>query len=301
MSSFPESIAPCYQPGVISVALCTYNGGKHLREQLQSLAAQTLVPDEVQVGDDQSTDDTLEILRNFSAPFPVRVTVNKMRLGYGENFIQTARRCSSDWIAFCDQDDVWGPKKLERCAAEFRPGVQLVAHDVDADAPYGAEPFNPKLSLVPRWYCLGFCQVFRRELLDYPHHRLPWAEVPDAHDIWIPFLAGMTGEIVCIKETLAHYRQHDNNVSKSLGKTELIGEVEAMLAATHIADELGLKEASDHYRRWANRLIARQAVRQDRSLSAFFKLLVGGAYRSGGYQYFGKRGLIQDARAMIHG
>ncbi|RMG82452.1 MAG: glycosyltransferase, partial [Chloroflexi bacterium] len=102
----------------ISVAMATYNGEACLNEQLESLVRQEHQPYELVVGDDGSSDRTLDILRAFAAraPFPVRVTVNPERLGFGENFLQTARRCSGEWIAFCDQDDVWLPHKLAACA-----------------------------------------------------------------------------------------------------------------------------------------------------------------------------------------
>ena len=50
-----------------TVCLCTYNGGRYLKELLDSLAKQTLLPSELLVGDDGSSDDTLEILRDFAA------------------------------------------------------------------------------------------------------------------------------------------------------------------------------------------------------------------------------------------
>jgi glycosyltransferase involved in cell wall biosynthesis len=58
----------------VSIALATYNGARWLRDQLESLACQTLLPCEVVVSDDQSTDRTLEVVEQFSAsaPFPVR-------------------------------------------------------------------------------------------------------------------------------------------------------------------------------------------------------------------------------------
>src|SRR6478609_12105203 len=103
----------------VSVAMATYNGAKFLQAQLDSLAAQTQLPDELVVGDDGSSDDTLAILEAFaaSAPFPVRVDRNETRPDYGDNFMRTALRCTGDYIAFCDQDDVWLPEKIERCAA----------------------------------------------------------------------------------------------------------------------------------------------------------------------------------------
>ena len=101
----------------ISIAMATYNGSKYLREQLDSLAAQTLPPCELVVTDDGSTDDTLGILDRFRrrAPFPVHLHRNEQRLGYRDNFLKAAQLCSGELIAFCDQDDVWMPDKLLSC------------------------------------------------------------------------------------------------------------------------------------------------------------------------------------------
>ena len=97
----------------ISIAMATYNGEKYIKEQLQSLSNQTSLPFELVVGDDGSTDATLDILKEFCAhaPFPVRIHQNQANLGFARNFLDTARRCKGDWIAFCDQDDVWLPDK----------------------------------------------------------------------------------------------------------------------------------------------------------------------------------------------
>ncbi len=115
----------------ISIAMATYNGARYIREQLDSLAAQTLLPYELVVSDDGSTDSTLDIVRDFAldAPFPVRVYRNEKRLGYADNFLSAASLCEGELIAFCDQDDVWMPKKLATCADIFEdPDVLLVIH-----------------------------------------------------------------------------------------------------------------------------------------------------------------------------
>jgi glycosyltransferase involved in cell wall biosynthesis len=105
----------------VSIALCTFQGEGYLGEQLESLMSQTRHPDEVVVGDDGSTDGTLDLLRRFRerAPFPVDVHVNPTRLGAPENFGATMGRCRGDVILLCDQDDVWVPEKVERLARHF--------------------------------------------------------------------------------------------------------------------------------------------------------------------------------------
>ena len=102
----------------ISVAMCTYNGSRFLAEQLKSIAEQTLLPCELIVCDDGSTDSTSEIVRIFAeaAPFPVRFIRNEQTLGSTNNFAKAVCLCRGDAIALCDQDDVWRKDKLERMA-----------------------------------------------------------------------------------------------------------------------------------------------------------------------------------------
>ena len=50
----------------ISIALCTNNGGKFLKNQLQSIENQTLIANEIIICDDNSTDNTIEIIQEFN-------------------------------------------------------------------------------------------------------------------------------------------------------------------------------------------------------------------------------------------
>lgn len=217
-----------------SVAMGTYNGAKYLSEQLESILNQSLSPSELVVGDDCSSDDTLAILREFSvrAPFPVRVTSNSNRLGYGENFIQAASRCTGDWIAFCDQDDVWLPPKLARCAEAIACGpadLGLIVHGAiigDRDLTEIARTNWPKpglygrLSLPPNWLVHGYRQVVRRSLLNeipLKNRQIPWIGEPEAHDAWACLIASITGSVAVIDDCLAVYRRHESNTTEGVG------------------------------------------------------------------------------------
>src|SRR5215210_7844615 len=104
-----------------SVALCTYNGARFLREQLQSIAEQQTPPFELVLSDDASSDDTFAIAREFarSAAFPVELHRNPTRIGTVANFDQTISRCRGEVIFLCDQDDVWRPDKIGRMLPRF--------------------------------------------------------------------------------------------------------------------------------------------------------------------------------------
>ncbi len=109
-------------PPQVSVALCTFNGERHLQEQLDSIVGQSLLPDELVVCDDGSTDATPQIVAGFAcdAPFPVRFVRNSRNLGSTRNFEQAIRLCQGSLIALCDQDDWWHPRKLEILTAALQ-------------------------------------------------------------------------------------------------------------------------------------------------------------------------------------
>jgi glycosyltransferase involved in cell wall biosynthesis len=166
----------------ISVAMGTYNGEEHIIEQLDSLAKQTVLPCELVVCDDCSKDKTVNILRYFaaSAPFQVRIYVNESNLGFSDNFLKAASLCKGDWIAFCDQDDVWLPIKLARACEmiELYSGLELVlvGHTSLVAKPnleltgqrspdYQQDKYMKRASNFAFWGIQGFSMIFRAALL----------------------------------------------------------------------------------------------------------------------------------------
>lgn len=213
---------------MISVALCTYNGGTYLTEQLRSLAAQQRLPDELVVCDDGSTDASVDVVREFAsrAPFPVRLEIQPRRLGARANFARAIELCRGTWIALCDQDDVWRPDKLYRQGEILAsdPAVGLVFSDaelVDADGrSLGARLWQAvrftrdeqsqfyggreSAVLLRHNVISGATAVFRSDLRELV---LPIAE-GWVHDGWIALLAAAVARCVPIAEPLIAYRQH---------------------------------------------------------------------------------------------
>src|SRR5687767_8613501 len=105
----------------VSVALCSYNGAAYIAEQLRSIAEQTLLPEELVICDDGSSDSTVAIIRAFAseAPFKVLLFQNEQKLGVARNFQKALSLCTGDIIAMSDQDDVWMPIKLEKLCGAF--------------------------------------------------------------------------------------------------------------------------------------------------------------------------------------
>jgi|HubBroStandDraft_6_1064221.scaffolds.fasta_scaffold120101_2 glycosyltransferase involved in cell wall biosynthesis len=207
----------------VSVAMATYNGAKYLRDQLDSLAAQRHTPAELVVTDDGSTDGTLVIVEEFSktASFPVLIHRNESPVGYRANFMRAAGLCRSELIAFCDQDDIWDPRKIAICAERFEDsGVLLVYHDAVVVTAGGdpIRPFDQHLSGSPMDCALGFTQIFHRSLIQHSDlwcvsldHNEPVVTERMAHDQWFFFLALAFGSVVHLGQRLVYYRQHGGN------------------------------------------------------------------------------------------
>jgi glycosyltransferase involved in cell wall biosynthesis len=216
-------------PGV-SVALATFNGAKYLAPQLESLARQSKLPDELVISDDGSRDRTVEIARDFAAraPFPVRIVCNERQLGFRDNFMRAVDHCSSDLIAFCDQDDVWEPEKIAVMERLFDdPNLLLAFHNatlIDAEGRTICLLYSGSDGIVTSgpltrhpWLVVpGFTQMFRRDLtrfsaLHSASRDVDWPDESLAHDRWFYFLASVLGRIAFVRKPLVRYRQHGEN------------------------------------------------------------------------------------------
>lgn len=106
-----------------AILLTTYNGAKHLRAQLDSLIDQTVELD-IFVSDDQSTDGTLSILKEYAKRFSnLEIVEHDIKFGgAAKNFyflIRNLTLTNYDYVAFSDQDDIWLPDKLAFSAYEI--------------------------------------------------------------------------------------------------------------------------------------------------------------------------------------
>ncbi len=223
----------------ISVAMGTYNGAVFLREQLESILAQTLHPDELVVCDDASTDGTLEILQEFRerAPFPVIIVENQRNIGFLRNFERAIGRCAGDIIMLADQDDVWHADKIQRFSEIFaiHPKCGYVfsnAELIDASGNFIGQDlwhtihFNPsrrarfedssrQLEVLLEGSnfiygtTLAFRGKFRTMLLP-----IDSASFDCAHDTWICLLLSTIGAYgVLVAECLIDYRQHGKQLA----------------------------------------------------------------------------------------
>ena len=99
----------------VDILLATYNGEQYLKEQLDSILAQSYNEFRLLISDDASTDDTVRILKEYEEK-DTRITVffQKENSGVIKNFEFLLERVENEYYMFSDQDDIWKEDKIEK-------------------------------------------------------------------------------------------------------------------------------------------------------------------------------------------
>lgn len=214
-------------PATVAIFLGTWNGEAFLAEQLESIAAQTHTAWRLYASDDGSTDRTLGILKDFAARFESgKVQVRRgPHQGFAINFLSLAcdPEIDADYFAFCDQDDVWHPGRLEaslRWLQTRDARVPLLycgrTRYVDgAGAPLGLSPLfrQPPAfrNALVQSLAGGNTMTFNRATRALLMRAGPLPVV--SHDWWIyQVVSACDGEIHYDDRPFVDYRQHGANV-----------------------------------------------------------------------------------------
>ena len=212
---------------MISIAIATYNGERFLREQLDSLYTQTMLPDEVIVCDDKSTDKTPEILEEYSRKYGLKYVINEPSLGCSDNFMKAFSLCTQQYIMICDQDDIWFPNKVEtlykeiqRIDSELPTAVSSCRIDVNAKGEIISQHISPDTEgwqgtlMATGRRSQGCTMIMNRPLVNRVLEE--WSSNPDSHKLMYDSLIAVTAAIFGTKKNLGaalmYYRHHDKNV-----------------------------------------------------------------------------------------
>lgn len=203
----------------ISVVLCTYNGAKFLKEQLDSIVMQSLLPYEVIAQDDGSTDDTMLILQEYAKNYSyIKVFQNEEKHGINPNFFSAIRRASGEFIAISDQDDIWELNKLEIMSHAIGDKMMCVGRSVpfynkgDKEVSIHYDKRKPNCNIVRMMYASmpGHCTLFRRELLLHVPSHLETR--PIYTHTWYDVILGQTaaalGSIILIDKVVVRQRRY---------------------------------------------------------------------------------------------
>ena len=232
------SIEPYTRPR-IAVLLASFQGEAYIEAQLDSILAQTVPGIQIIVSDDGSTDQTRRILERHQRYYPEQIVL-RHRDKDGEfknrepfipapamNFFWLMSQTDADYVLLSDQDDVWDSRKVEKLLWMMRefevPGLPALVYSdmevVDAGLREISPSFFAYSHIDPDRYMFpkilvenavtGGALMMNRSLLQLAR------KVPRAcfmHDWWIALCASCFGHMICVREPLSLYRQHQDNV-----------------------------------------------------------------------------------------
>lgn len=230
----------------ISIAMTTYNGERHIMQQIDSVRKQSLPPDEVIICDDASRDNTVQILKKYIDRYNLKewhIIENRDSLGWKENFRKAISLTTGDIIFFSDQDDIWFLDKI-KCMSEImmkknagclygrgiiidEKGKEIIKRNVSLR--YSGE--TRRVPLTDSFYAvggLGCCMCISRKVAE---KYLTLNCTFDDHDSQCPRIAVLYENLWMYDKPVIKYRIHNNNTSnisqdKTFGSSSLEKRIE---------------------------------------------------------------------------
>lgn len=208
----------------IDILMATYNGEKFLSEQLDSIVNQTYCDWKLYIHDDGSSDATVSIIQRYVSKYPDQITFINDGIKTGgakNNFTYLMSFSYSQYITFCDQDDIWLPYKLETIISLLRRN-DLVISDVIIvnelnhvlnDSFYQINHSKKGFlnNLVHNSY-IGCAMAFNRKLYD---KAMPIPKNIPMHDWWVGLIGEAFGTVIFTDKKLMYYRRHCTNASQT--------------------------------------------------------------------------------------
>lgn len=239
---------------MIEILLATYNGEKYLKQQLDSILCQIYKDFHITIRDDGSTDNTIEIINDYIKKFPLKISLQKDNYICKSpclNFLALMKKCNSDYIALCDQDDVWKKNKLfleyskmKELERENDIYIPLLVHsdlaitDKNLNIKYKSFFKYKKLTrfgninrLLTENNITGCTCLFNKALLEIVKEMPRQIKI---HDWWIGLIASCFGEIGFVNKPLVLYRQHSSNAIGARKSVKNISEIKESINYSYL-------------------------------------------------------------------
>lgn len=210
----------------IDILMATYNSNiDFLKMQLDSLLEQTYKNIKIIISDDASNKkETKDFLQEYAKKDKrINLYLNEKNVGYIKNFEFLLKKSTSEYIMFCDHDDIWYNTKVEKsykklietntdlvyCNAKQIDEKGNVLHESYIDYKHMPKINEKNTTLAfSRHIAIGCSQLFTKEIKE---KMLPFKKSVMAHD-WISvYLATIGKGVAYIDEPLFEYRLHTNN------------------------------------------------------------------------------------------
>lgn len=243
----------------ILVMMSTYNGEKHLREQINSILNQKTIHEiHLRIRDDGSKDNTCNIIEEYIKKFDGKIELIKGKnIGYNASFFSLIQKAEGyDYYSISDQDDVWLPDKLQiacdaidkiekRIPVLYASTSYLVHDDL---IPYGTTRLKKReltlYNTIIQNICPGHTQVMNNRLIELLKGSIDTSRIY-VYDSWIQNVANLYGKILFDNEAHTYYRQYEGN---QLGSgTGIIGQLFASIKRTSTGDGLKYRRQIEYF------------------------------------------------------
>ena len=299
---------------MIDILLATYNGAPYLAQQLDSVLAQSETDWRLVIRDDGSADETAAIVERYRRQYPDKLFPVPSGHPSGSamhNFFALLDYAESEYVMFCDQDDIWKPdkialsvSKMKEMEGRYGPATPLLVHTDLCVVNETLQVINPSLfamqdmdyrrdtlnRLLAANIVTGCTMLFNRALLNLLVEKPKTAVM---HDMWIALVAAAFGRIGFIHEATVLYRQHGNNANGAKDVKSLAYYKEKLFHRDKIRETLRLqyRQAGEFLRIYQKQLTEEQ--REMLSAYAGFEHL-GAVARAGVLFRYGvrKKGMI---------
>lgn len=215
----------------VSVRFTSYNHGNFIAQSLLSVLGQTFQDFIVEITDDCSTDNSVEIIKSFADP-RIHLVVPDHNRGVAATATESLRRCIGKYTACMCSDDVWNPEKLQKQVSflESHPefdavltGVEIIDDDgkVIEDAVF-SHLFSTTIRSKEEWLRHFFFEgnslcmpsaMFRTDVYKALNGQNPTLSGLSDFDLWVRF--SMEHEFYILPEKLTHFRLHEGNANES--------------------------------------------------------------------------------------
>lgn len=223
--------------GLVSIIMPSWNTGAYIAESIESVLKQTYEQWELIIVDDCSTDDTDEIVAQYSDK-RIRYLKNKKNSGAALTRNRALRIAQGEWIAFLDSDDLWLPEKLEKQMAFMKKHHLIFSYHeyekIDEESkPLGIYVSGPKVVTKRKMYHYGYpgCLTFM-----YSAKEIGLVQIKDIkknNDYAILLKVCKKADCYLLKENLAQYRIR----KKSISHDKLSKKLKSHYDLFHLCDE----------------------------------------------------------------
>lgn len=225
----------------LAILMATYNGEKYIKEQIESILSQTYQEFDVYIRDDNSKDNTLNIINEYARKYPNKIFIVKdenIAKGAYKNFMllleYVKKMDKYDLFMFSDQDDVWLKNKVEIVVNKYNEqldkNMPILIHTdlyvVDKDLNIISNSFV-KYSKLRSDYTefnkylvqnnvTGCTMLINKKLVNLVNFKIEYVIM---HDWYFALIASSFGKVIYIDKPTINYRQHgDNTVGAKSGK-----------------------------------------------------------------------------------